>query len=79
MLNTTIPESIRRVRNKLLSLKEAAELLGLDYFHARKLLINDDTIGHYTYGNKRMWEKKELLEYKARHYSKNKGENNGSN
>lgn len=78
MLNAAIPESIRIVENKLLSLKEAAELLGLDYFHARKILINDDSIGHYTYGNKRMWEKKELLEYKAKHYSKNKGDKNGS-
>ena len=53
-----------------LTLCEVAELLGLKYHHARKILLNDTTIGYYDYAGKRVWAKTDILAFRDRHYKK---------
>ena len=53
-----------------LTLYEVAEMLGLKYHHARKILLNDDTIGFYDYYGKRVWAKTDILAFRDRHYKK---------
>ena len=58
------------INEVLVALKEAAEILGLKYHHARKLLLNDNSIGFYDFNGKRMWRKSDILNYKSNHFNK---------
>lgn len=53
-----------------LTLKEVAQLLGLKYHHARKLLLEDTSIGFMQYNRKRLWLKSDILLYMQRHMVK---------
>jgi len=62
-----------------LTLYEVAEFLGLKYHHARKILLNDTSIGHYDYAGKRLWAKTDIIAFRDNHYRKpNKEDKNGS-
>lgn len=50
--------------------KEAAEILGLKYHTARKLLQNELSIGFINYGCKTVWIKEDILNFKRRCYRK---------
>lgn len=54
--------------NELMTLKEVADFLGLDYFHTRKLLLDDNTIGCYEYGRKRLWRRVDIVSYREKHF-----------
>lgn len=54
--------------NELMTLSEVAEFLGLDYFHARTLLLNDNSIGCYEYGRKRLWQREDRVAFKEKHF-----------
>ena len=49
------------------TLKEAAEILGLKYHTARKLLLNAN-VGFIDYGVKRLWLKQDILDFKQSCY-----------
>ena len=53
-----------------LTLYEVANLLGLKYHHARKILLSDTTIGFYEYDGKRVWAKADILAFRDKHYKK---------
>ena len=65
-----------QVENQVLNLKdtvstkEAAEILGLKYHHARLLLYNCKSIGCYEYGKIKRWVLKDVLAYKQSRYVK---------
>lgn len=52
------------------SMKEAAEILGLKYHTARNLLQKEKSIGFINYGCKIVWVKEDVLDFKRRCYSK---------
>lgn len=51
---------------ELLTIEEAAEILGLNYFHARKILLGAN-IDCYQYGRKRLWHREAILKLKEQH------------
>lgn len=65
MLNSV---SLEATENELMTLIEVADFLGLDYFHARKILLSDKSIGYYEYGRKKLWKRTEILNLKQKHY-----------
>ena len=44
------------------TLKQASDILGLKYHTARKLLLNEPTIGAINYGCKTVWLKEDILQ-----------------
>ena len=50
------------------TLKQASDILGLKYHTARKLLLNEPTIGAINYGCKTVWLKEDILHYKRKCY-----------
>lgn len=52
----------------LITLKQVAEILGLKYHYARKLMLNEKSIGFVNYGGKRLWVRDEIIKYKEAHY-----------
>ena len=71
MLNVISKSPLEEV---YLTLYEVAEVLGLKYHHARKLLLKDTTIGFYEYDGKRVWAKSDIIAYRDRHYRKPESE-----
>ena len=51
------------------TLKEAADILGLKYHTARNLMLNNSKIGYIDYGCKRLWLRDEVVKYKLEHYN----------
>ena len=62
--------AITIANKKLIDLKTVAELLGLKYHTARRLLLNEPTIGFVDFGVKRLWVLDEILSFKERRYRK---------
>ena len=57
------------IANKtLITLKQAAQILGLKYHTARNILYNDNTIGCVDYGSKKLWVEDDILNFKCKHY-----------
>lgn len=54
----------------LITLKQVAEILGLKYHYARKLMLNEKSIGFVDFGGKKLWVKDEIIKYKEAHYIK---------
>ena len=54
----------------LITLKQVAEILGLKYHYARKLMLNEKSIGFVNYGVKKLCVKEEIIKYKEAHYIK---------
>lgn len=54
----------------LIDMKKTAEILGLKYHTARKMLFEDSSIGYVDYGGKKLWILDDILEYKRNHYIK---------
>lgn len=52
---------------KFLSIKEAADFLGLKYHHTRKLLLKDSLLVCYEYGRTKRWELNDIIAFKERH------------
>lgn len=53
----------------LITLKQVAEILGLKYHYARKLMLNEKSIGFVDYGGKKLWVRDEIIRYKEAHYN----------
>lgn len=51
------------MNSETVTLKEAAEILGLKYHTARKLLLTAN-VGFIDYGVKRLWLKQDILDLK---------------
>ena len=66
----TSPIKTKANEKKFLTQKEAADLLGLKYNYARKLLLQDMSIGFYDYQGKRLWARCELIAFRDKHYVK---------
>ncbi len=73
MINA-VPKDFGKI--EAITLKEVAEILGLKYHHTRKILLNTPSIGYYDYGGKRLWNKKDVLEYQSQHYVKGVSDGN---
>ncbi len=65
MFNTV---SLDGKENEFMTLIEVAEFLGLDYFHARKILLSDNSLGYYEYGRKKLWKRSEIVAFRQKHY-----------
>ena len=50
-----------------LTTAEAASILGIDYFHARKELLKSK-VPHHKYGAKRVWSRADILAFKEQHH-----------
>lgn len=62
------PETVDIAEKETVNLKQASDILGLKYHTARKLLLNEPTIGAINYGCKTVWLKEDILHYKRRCY-----------
>lgn len=61
---------VNNIGNKaLITLKQVAEILGLKYHYARKLMLNEKSIGFVDYGGKKLWVRDEIIRYKEAHYN----------
>lgn len=60
--------NVDTIKKGLINLTQAAELLGLKYHHARKILKADNTIGCYVFGRKKLWNKCDIIELRNRHF-----------
>ena len=56
-----------KMNSETVTLKEAAEILGLKYHTARKLLLTAN-VGFIDYGVKRLWLKQDILDFKQSCY-----------
>lgn len=63
IVNSSIGEKV------LITLKQVAEILGLKYHYARKLMLNEKSIGCVNYGGKKLWVRDEIIRYKEAHYN----------
>lgn len=62
------PKTVDIAEKETVNLKQASDILGLKYHTARKLLLNEPTIGAINYGCKTVWLKEDILHYKRRCY-----------
>ena len=62
------PKTVDIAEKETVTLKQASDILGLKYHTARKLLLNEPTIGAINYGCKTVWLKEDILHYKRRCY-----------
>lgn len=51
---------------------EAANILGVGYHKARRMLL-EDGISHYLYGREKLWLLSEVIAFKERHFVKQLG------
>lgn len=50
-----------------MTINEIAEYLGIDYFHAYKLLNADKTMSYHQYGRKKVWSFTDIEQFRLRH------------
>ena len=62
------PKTEDVAEKETVTLKQASDILGLKYHTARKLLLNEPTIGAINYGCKTVWLKEDILHYKRKCY-----------
>ena len=62
------PKTVDIAEKETVTLKQASDILGLKYHTARKLLLNEPTIGAINYGCKTVWLKEDILHYKRKCY-----------
>ena len=62
------PKTVDIAEKETVNLKQASDILGLKYHTARKLLLNEPTIGAINYGCKTVWLKEDILHYKRKCY-----------
>ena len=56
---------------ELIDMKQIAQILGLKYHTARKIIFNDYTLHFVHFGKrKRLWLKNEILAFKQKHLYK---------
>lgn len=65
-INSSKTEDV--AEKETVTLKQASDILGLKYHTARKLLLNEPTIGAINYGCKTVWLKEDILHYKRKCY-----------
>ncbi len=61
-----------------MTISEVAAYLGIDYFHAYKLLNEDNTMSYLKYGRKKVWLFTDIENFRLKHLitpdNKSKGE-----
>ena len=62
------PKTVDIAEKETVNLKQASDILGLKYHTARKLLLNEPTIGAINYGCKTVGLKEDILHYKRKCY-----------
>lgn len=55
------------IKEIYLSIKEAADFLGLKYHHTRNLLYQDTTLVCYSYGRTKRWKLSDIIDFRERH------------
>ena len=62
------PKTVDIAEKETVTLKQASDILGLKYHTARKLLLNEPTIGAINYVCKTVWLKEDIPHYKRKCY-----------